>query len=341
MSKHSMDVQFADWQAVHALWAGWQFYEAADRGYDAKAADEARSKFYLEKGKYEKKHGDLWNENEPVGQKVLYKKEVSVSPGPLGSTQYDITLTPIGHNNPPADTPEEEFRRRMAEEHEELIAEAEKLAKAKAKPCEDDAYAERLTNYIKRINTTMKALEKVKKDEKAPIQQRAAIIDTYFRNIVTALDTAKAKAQKPLNDFLNKKAAEEQRKRLEAAEQLRRESEAQEAAAAALRGAGRTDEAEKAEKAADKIERHADHLSAQAETKTAAVAQVRSSAGGSASLRTRIVGRIVDIKTLDLEALRPYIEVGALNKAIDRFIAVGGRELKGAVIEQTSEAVVR
>ena len=59
------------------------------------------------------------------------------------------------------------------------------------------------------------------------------------------------------------------------------------------------------------------------------------------SLRTRWVGELDNKAELDLEALRPYLGVDLLQKAINAFVAAGGRELKGANIFEKSEAVVR
>lgn len=245
----------------------------------------------------------------------------------------------IGANNPPSD--EELFAQRIAEHHTGLLEEAEKLAKAKAKPCESDEYAERLTNYIKRIAVTLKALENVRIQEKEPVIKQGKVIDNYFKRIATALEDAKRGAQRPLTDWLQKKAEEEQRIRREAAEQARRDAEEKARQAALLEAKGQDEAAARATESSQRIEAQADKLEASAFNSGAAIAQVVSDKGGSASLRTRWVGEITSRETLDLHELRYLLTDEALQRAVNAYVAKGGRELRGAKIYQTSEATVR
>lgn len=245
----------------------------------------------------------------------------------------------IGHNNPPSD--EELFAQRMAEGHTQLLEEADRLARAKAKPCDSDDYAERLTNYIKRINVTVTSLEKLRVNEKAPILKQGKVIDGYFKTITDTLEQRKREANKPLSDWLRHKAEEEQRLRREAAEKIRKDAEEKAAEAARLAAESKQEEAVAAQQSAERIEAHAINMHASAETLTADMAQIKSDKGGSASLRTRWVGTITARAELDLEQLRPHLKLEHLQSALNAFVAAGGRDIAGAKIEQISESVVR
>lgn len=50
------------WNDVRKLWNDWQYYEAADRGYNFQAASAARDEFYAAKSFYEAWHGLEWVE---------------------------------------------------------------------------------------------------------------------------------------------------------------------------------------------------------------------------------------------------------------------------------------
>ena len=58
-------------------------------------------------------------------------------------------------------------------------------------------------------------------------------------------------------------------------------------------------------------------------------------------LRTRWVAEITDKQKLDLEKLRPYLRLEHLQTALNGYMAAGGREITGAVIEERSTISVR
>lgn len=245
-----------------------------------------------------------------------------------------------GHNNPPADNPAEEFRRKMAEDYQDIIAEAERLHKGNPKKCEDDEYAERLTVYTSKLSATIKKLEAARIAENKPVLEKQRMINGYFNDVKAGLEKKKMEAKSMLDPWLKHKAQQEQAARVAAAEQMRQQAEALEASQKALYDAGRPVEAGEAGRAAEKIEKHADRLEATASTMKANVAQVKV-AGASASLRTRIVNEIVDRHTLDLEKLRPYLDIDALQKAVDIFFKLGGTDLRGVEVKEITETVIR
>lgn len=335
------EAKTAEWHKVRSLWQDYVCLENVESGYNPDAVTKARSKFYAAKAKYEKAFSVKWHEDD-------LKKEPPTPSERLQKVQAAATVLPPidepakrGHNNPPEETPEEEFRRRMAEDHVELITEAEKLAAGKPKPCEDDAYADRLTTFTQKLTKTIARIEEVRKTEKAPILKQGAVIDSYFNGVKARLEATKLAAKASLDPYLKRKAAEEQRARVEAAAQMQAQAEALAASQKALYDAGRPVEAGDAGRAVEKIEKQAERLVQTAQYQTANVAQVKSASGASASLRTRTVAEITSRDTLDLEKLRPYFDLAALQKALDMFVKTGGREIKGAVIKDVTETVVR
>lgn len=255
------------------------------------------------------------------------------------------TVTPLGHNNPPPEITLDPaaITAQLKEKHATLLTKAESLIEADKRiqtKCDSEEYATKLTNFIKQANDVAKLLDKSRLDENRPFKEAGKTVDTLFNGVDKRLEAIKNKASKLLTSWLQDKAMKEQKARLAAAEELRKESQAQEAAAVALQEAGRRHEAAEVMQAAEKIADNADHMEKTATLKTAVVAQVQGAAGN-ASLRTKTIGEILNKADLDLESLRPFISLDALQRAIDLFIAAGNRELKGAKIYEKSVATVR
>lgn len=69
--------------------------------------------------------------------------------------------------------------------------------------------------------------------------------------------------------------------------------------------------------------------------------QTRGEYGSVTSSSRRWTFRDLDPAAIDLEVLRPFLSVEALEKALRAFIRGGGRTIKGAVIFESKAAVVR
>lgn len=352
----------ADFESVRQAYNEYMFHEAAERGYDAQASRAANDIFLQRAEDFKHKHGVSWTEYEAErgtieeGKKVMQKQATvhTATPEELRAGRVELDkpaggtvvvkapfVASVGHNKPPLSTDEGEFRRRVHEENTALIDTAEKLLTGKPQECKDDTYAEKLTNFIKRLSTCAADLEKLRKKETEPFLKGQRMVNGYFGEISEKLDKMKRAANKPLTEYLNAKAAQEKKDREAAAEKLRKEADAQRAADAALYDAGRPMEAGEARRAADKIDRHADALEASASQTGAALVQMRTGSASS-SLRKRTVAEIVDRQTLDLEALRPYFTADALQRALNAYVtATKATELKGAKIYETTEASVR
>jgi hypothetical protein len=306
-----LSTQAEAWNEVRAAYGDYMYHESVERGYDADAAGRALNIYRRESDVYERRFNEKWNAED---------------------TRFNAPA-PAGHNGAPV-TEDELFQQRMAEEHAALLAEADKLATARAKSCDTEEYAQRLANYIKKINGTVASLEKIREKEKAPSLKTGRIIDGYFNAIKTALNEAKERATIPLTAYQKKKRDDELRAAQVAADKMRAEAEAQRVAADAMQENMRPHEAAATYKAADAIEKHAAHI------ENKAVSGAVRTGGATAVLSSRWVCDGYDIHTLDIETLRHCFTPEAVNKAISAFINSGGRTLKGAkIIEQTKGSV--
>ena len=246
------------------------------------------------------------------------------------------------HNNPPSSA--ELLQSELAEKHYKILDGAANLVAAASRipqVIEDDATAGKASDYIKMVTGSMKNLEAERVNEKEPFLSLGRIVDGFFKKRIDELTGAKLTASRPLDTWLKKKAAEEQRKRMEEAAELRRQQEEQEKAAKMLANAQMQSQADKMLDQALITEQVAKKAEASAVAKPADMAQSRGSSGARAALVTRWVGEVIDIGSLDLEALRFHINPEALQKAVNSFVAAGGRKMHGVKIYEKSETVVR
>ena len=236
----------------------------------------------------------------------------------------------IGHNNAPTDA--EILRDYLLKKNELLLEEAENLAlEAEALPSElyADKEAADMTDFVAMVNDCNKRLESIRKNEKEPHLQAGKTVDTFFKKYTEALESAKSRANKPLTAWLVKKSEEEAQWRAAEAERLRKEAEEQAAAATTNED---LNDAIAVEKEAVALERSVE--------KGVGLASSRGAMGG-ASLTKRWVGEIEDKKIIDLNSIAKHFSEDAIQKAINSFVATGGRELSGVKIYEKQTAVTR
>lgn len=250
-------------------------------------------------------------------------------------------LPSLKHNNPPSDA--EILQNRLRDENAQSLQHAKQLIDAAERMPEIDSddSAKKASDYIKQVMARRKALESARVNEKEPFLSLGRVVDGFFKSVTDQLDIAQSKAKRPLDAYLKAKEDENRRRIAKEAEDKRIAAEAQAAAAQALEAANRPQEAEAMMQRAATSESAAFKLEGKADAKPAEMARTRSDTGSVATLRTRTVGEITDIAQLDLETLRHHISPDALQKALNSFVSAGGRELRGAVIKEISEAVVR
>lgn len=227
--------------------------------------------------------------------------------------------------------------RRKAEEDriaaEKAAAEARAKAEAEAaairKKAEDEAAAARAD--ADRIRAESAAKEEEGRRAQQAAERAAKEKEAEAARIAKLAERAAQEREE---------AAERTRKEAErAARQVEREAEeralqAQRDVKAATREANKTlDEAVRADKYADKLERKAD----------ASLADLSRTRGDHSvsSISTHWQGEVVDRASLNLETLRPFLPLDALNQAVNAYVRAGGRQLAGARIWEEIKSQVR
>jgi len=249
----------------------------------------------------------------------------------------------IGHNNPPAEMPtEEQLKSRLEIDHKDVLARAKKLIEASDRCTEpaNDEEAGKITDYIGQINKAKKALEDGQKKEKAPFLTLGRVVDGLFKREADKLDVAKAKPQKFLNAWLQKKDDEAREAARIEAERLKKEADERAAEAAKLEAGDMNKEADKALTQAVRIDNTAQRYNNLATGRTS-LGVARGAEGSTAGQRKVWVAVIEEPAKVDLEALRPYFTLEAVQQAANAFMRAGGRELAGVTIKETVSAVVR
>jgi len=251
------------------------------------------------------------------------------------------TTAKIGHNNPPSDA--ESLEQKLMEDYERQLSDAQmayKDANNFPNKIETDEDANRGTDLIKKIVGLNKNFEAIRIKEKEPYLTLGRVVDNFFKKPYDLLNEAKNNVRFPIDDFLKEKAAKERAIREEQARIAREEAEKRATQAVSAAQAEQQATADILARSAAQLEYKAQSLEKAAAEKPAQLARA-SGVSGTASLRTKWVGEVIDPKSIDLELLRPYIRPEDLQRALNAFVAMGGRELPGARIYEKSETVVR
>ncbi len=246
----------------------------------------------------------------------------------------------LGHNNPPDESAM--IQERLDERTRELRARAAALLDAETRLPEisNDDIAGKVGDMILLITSACHAAELDRKREKEPHLAAARTVDSYYKQIAEPLDALKTRVSRRLTAYLTAKAERERRAREDEACRLREEAERQATAAAQVEAAAPAAAAIVMEQAIA-TEAQAAEAARAAQAKPAELSRTRGDVGSVASLRVRWVGEVTDRATLDLEALRPYLPIAALQTALNGAIKAGVREIRGAKISQESSASVR
>lgn len=240
----------------------------------------------------------------------------------------------IGHNNPPSDF--EIVKSRLEEGERDIkkaILEIEKTPLPES--VDNEEIAGIVTDRIKSIRNIGSGITKTYKEIKEPYLQCSRAVDAWKNKLEADLAVMKSSAEKVLSIFLTKKAEEERLRQLEIARKQREEAEklAQEALAHSQANLQETanellGEAIKSESVANRIENTI------ADAKSHELVKTRSAFGSTASQKTAWVGKIVSLRGIDLEVLRPYLSEDVIQKALNSFVRNGGRECSGAEIKE-------
>ncbi|WP_158809627.1 hypothetical protein [Beijerinckia sp. L45] len=243
-----------------------------------------------------------------------------------------------GHNLPPT------AAERLAMTYAELLADAEKIEdRAASLPAKvaNDIDLGRYGPVVKDARALAKKLEGKRTEENEPhltaqrehnaffavFTERLTRIAKDLEGRATVYNDAKAaEARRILADQARKAREEEDRQR-----QIAQEAAEKDRQGAVLRHEDRADEAAS----------RAVRLEAAANVKTAELTRVRSDSGVVATSRTSWKGEVVDIGKIDLEKLRPYLPLDALQKALNAAVRMGLRDCPGTSIFQDSKASFR
>jgi hypothetical protein len=250
---------------------------------------------------------------------------------------------PIGHNLGAVPTPEA-IAEYLADAYQADTQRADDLLEAFTRvPAEisNDEMNKRAADFSKKISAHIKVLESDHKGEKQPYLDGGRAVDGFFKTKADSLTVIKKEVEKRQTVFANKKAAEERRRREDEA-RFAREAAEREAQAALERAAALpADAADAVLEDAIAAQDQADDLAEAALATPAELSRTRTDLGVVSSLRTTWKGEIRSRDDLDLDKLRPYIPLDALERAVNAFVKAGGRDLKGAAIFEDSKVVNR
>lgn len=252
----------------------------------------------------------------------------------------------IGHNKPPSNV--EAIQIGLRERFPALIARRAELLEAQAKaPKEvnDEETARTTTDRVRQLQAGIALMEETRKLEKQPHMDAGAAIDGFFNTMKGDLDIAKRAETVKLTAFSDRKEAAERLRLREEADRLRAEEERArreaEERAATIQTPEDLNKALIAEDTAISASARAAQAVQATQAKPATLSQVRGNLGGVSSLRKTMSGYVTDKGKLDLNALRPYLTLDDLNKAVRAFVKSGGRTLDGAYIGEVKSVTVR
>ena len=244
-------------------------------------------------------------------------------------------------NNPPPDA--NPIRDRLAETYEAMLARADELVAAAGRvpECTDDEIAGKIGDFVKQVTAHQKLLDTTRVGEKEPFLAGGRTVDGFFNPPKDRLDKALAPVRNKVTVYLRAKADRERREAEERARQQREEADRLAREAAEREAKSKAESAALMEQAAAVETEAAKAEQTIADAKPADFARTRGDYGSVTTLSRRWTFRDLKRDEIDLTALRPYLSVDAIEKALNAFIKAGGREIKGATIYEAETASFR
>lgn len=240
-----------------------------------------------------------------------------------------MTMT-LGHNLPRDERDIDPLLERLREDYARLQERADELLATEARL--PDSLTEdtvgRVSDFAAQIKACIRAADDAHKAEKDPFLKAGRTVDAWLGSIKRPLLDLCNRVEARVTAFLRAKEEEERRKREEEARRLAEE-------ARALVAAGDKGQAREVRAAARELREEARHGTA------ADLVRTSTGMGGVATLKTTWTFKDLDRLKLDLERLRPYLPIEALEKAVRAFVRAGGRELAGCKIYQEKKASIR
>lgn len=233
---------------------------------------------------------------------------------------------PFKHNNPPA----ENQREGLEQQNEDLIKRKNELLGAvdrMPKEIETDEMQDKFIDQIKLMKSCAKEAGSRQVTDKAPFLEGGRTVDGFYKPIQNALtDAAKRLEGGPLRAYQRKKYDEEQARlraeRIEADRIAEEECKAAEAAAKLATSDEDLEAAIAAEERANEAQQDAGKAAEAAEAPTNDLTRTHATYGGKASSSKKAAFRFEDIKDVDLEILRPFIPIGAIEMAVRSYMKI-------------------
>lgn len=243
-------------------------------------------------------------------------------------------IATIGNNNPPSDI--DIVRSRLEDKERGIRTSLDNINKVPLpENIEDEIIAGQVTERIKSLGNIKSGVVSAHKDIKEPYLLCGREVDGWKNKLEDEIKSFIAQASIPLIAFLARKEEEERQRQLMLAQQQREEADRLAAEAAAHQAAQIEDTAEELLDAAVKSEIIADRIEHNITyARPAELAKSRSVYGSTSSRKKAWVGKILSLRGIDLEVLRPYFNEEDIQKALNAFVKNGGRKCGGAKISE-------
>lgn len=258
-------------------------------------------------------------------------------------SEADNPRAVMGGNHPPEETPKT-LPELLAERSAGVLAEIEAIAKRAGelpKKIKAEADLHAVGQVVIDAKKMSKRLVADKAEEKKPHLEANKAIEAFFKVHIERLDALMERLEQRATDYQEEVEAEARRVAEAEAAKKREAAERERARAEELAAKENNRAALKAAEKADMLDRRADRAEQLAEAKAADLTRTRSASGVLATSQTKWKGEIVSMDEIDLEKLRPFLKRDAVETALNTFVRVGNRELKGARIFPDTKATFR
>ena len=198
-------------------------------------------------------------------------------------------------------------------------------------------------DVVRDARAVLKRVKQAKTIAKDPFLQGGREVDAFFAVPAERLDRVIATLEERCSEYQRAKAAEARRLAEDEARRARDKAEGERRKAEEAVAAGRLSFAARAEDRAQAADERAERAERDATARAADLTRSRSAAGTLATARQTWKGEIVDLASVDLEKLRPFIKREAIDAALNAFVRInkGTVEVAGCRIFEDIRAAFR
>lgn len=252
----------------------------------------------------------------------------------------DPRLLP-GANNPPVTLAEE-----LADRYVDLLSEVQPVldrAGSLPKKVGDDIVLGRLGDVVRDASKLSKKIEAKRVEVTEPHLTAQREIKGFFDTFKTRLEAVAKTLTDLATEYQNAKAAEARRILAEEARKAREEADRQRQIAEDAAAKNRAGAAQKHDDRAEEADGRAARLETAARASAADLTRVRTESGTVATSRGSWKFEIEDYTAIPLETLQPYLDRGAVEKAVGKYTAIhkGDGKLAGVRIFHDTKATFR